>query len=53
MYEKSVKRHLMHGSTTCSYFATVHLESSKVLVDVIRSLGQRAYVGKVLDLVML
>ncbi|CAM9679723.1 unnamed protein product [Sphacelaria rigidula] len=47
VYEKAVRRHLMYGSTTCSYFATVHLEATKVLVDVIRGLGQRAFVGKV------
>lgn len=47
VYEKSVRRHLMCGTTTCSYFATIHLEATKVLVDVIRGVGQRAYVGKV------
>ncbi|CAM9893902.1 unnamed protein product, partial [Ectocarpus sp. 4 AP-2014] len=46
-YQKCVRRHLTCGTTTCSYFASLHLEGTKVLVDVIRGLGQRAYVGKV------
>lgn len=37
----------MNGTTTCSYLASIHLEGTKVLVDVIRGLGQRAFVGKV------
>eukprot|EP00904_Undaria_pinnatifida_P002954 jgi/Undpi1/1265/HiC_scaffold_11.g04657.m1 len=47
VYQKAVRRHLKYGTTTCSYFATVHLEATKVLIDVVRGLGQRAYVGKV------
>lgn len=47
VYQKAVRRHLTCGTTTCSYFASLHLEGTKVLVDVIRGLGQRAYVGKV------
>lgn len=35
------------GSTTVVYFGTIHLESTKLLVDIIEKLGQRAYVGKV------
>jgi len=30
IYSKSVRRHLMNGTTTCSYFATLHLDASKV-----------------------
>ena len=47
VYQKSVARHLKNGTTTCSYFATLHLEASKLLVDIIHEQGQRAYVGKV------
>eukprot|EP00903_Cladosiphon_okamuranus_P022459 g20657.t1 len=47
VYQKAVRRHLACGTTTCSYFSSLHLEGTKVLVDVIRGLGQRAYVGKV------
>lgn len=47
VYSKAVQRHLFNGTTTCSYFATVHLEACKVLTDIIEELGQRGYVGKV------
>ncbi|RLN96654.1 hypothetical protein BBJ28_00020330 [Nothophytophthora sp. Chile5] len=47
VYEKAVRRHLHNGTTTCSYFATVHLDACKVLADVVEELGQRGYVGKV------
>eukprot|EP00599_Poterioochromonas_sp_BG-1_P014386 CAMPEP_0173162778 /NCGR_PEP_ID=MMETSP1105-20130129/19519_1 /TAXON_ID=2985 /ORGANISM="Ochromonas sp., Strain BG-1" /LENGTH=617 /DNA_ID=CAMNT_0014082691 /DNA_START=170 /DNA_END=2023 /DNA_ORIENTATION=+ len=46
-YEKSIKRHLKCGTTFASYFATIHLNACKVLVDVINEVGQRAHVGKV------
>jgi len=46
-YGKSVKRHLSYGSTTCSYFATIHTPAALVLADVCKHLGQRAFVGKV------
>eukprot|EP00033_Pygsuia_biforma_P001159 GCRY01001319.1.p1 GENE.GCRY01001319.1~~GCRY01001319.1.p1 ORF type:complete len:448 (-),score=114.31 GCRY01001319.1:30-1373(-) len=47
MYNLSVGRHLQNGTTTISYFGTIHLDACKVLVDVVRKLGQRAFVGKV------
>ncbi|KAG7380840.1 hypothetical protein PHYPSEUDO_006733 [Phytophthora pseudosyringae] len=47
VYEKAVRRHLNNGTTTCSYFATVHLDACKVLTDVLEQVGQRGYVGKV------
>ncbi|CAI5724695.1 unnamed protein product [Hyaloperonospora brassicae] len=47
VYDKAVRRHLNNGTTTCSYFATVHLDACKVLVDVVEQSGQRAFVGKV------
>ena len=47
VYQRSVRRSLVNGTTTCSWFATLHLEASKVLVDVVREIGQRAHVGKV------
>ncbi|KAI7850991.1 guanine deaminase [Circinella umbellata] len=46
-YTKVVSRFLRNGTTTCSWFATIHLEACKILVDTIQRLGQRAYVGKV------
>ena len=51
VYEKSIKRHLKCGTTFASYFATLHLEASKLLVDVINSVGQRAFVGKVRNMI--
>ncbi|DAZ97701.1 TPA: hypothetical protein N0F65_009600 [Lagenidium giganteum] len=47
VYEKAVKRHLFNGTTTCSYFATVHLDACKVLTDIVHDMGQRGHVGKV------
>lgn len=47
VYEQSVTRHLRNGSTTCSYFATIHKEASQELVRIARDMGQRVYVGKV------
>eukprot|EP00636_Phaeomonas_parva_P000135 CAMPEP_0118867778 /NCGR_PEP_ID=MMETSP1163-20130328/11251_1 /TAXON_ID=124430 /ORGANISM="Phaeomonas parva, Strain CCMP2877" /LENGTH=1045 /DNA_ID=CAMNT_0006802227 /DNA_START=145 /DNA_END=3281 /DNA_ORIENTATION=+ len=47
VYSKAVRRHLRGGTTTVSYFASLHLEATKLLVDVVRRAGQRAYVGKV------
>lgn len=47
VYMRCVARHVLNGTTTCSYFGTIHLESSKLLVDVVRRYGQRAWVGKV------
>jgi len=47
VYTKAVNRSLSFGTTTGCYFASIHLEATKVLVDVISKLGQRAFVGKV------
>ena len=47
IYTKAVKRHLMNGTTTCCYYGTIHLSSSKILTNIIHKIGQRAYIGKV------
>ena len=47
VYSKLVRRLLDNGTTTSVYYASIHLEATKVLVDVCRELGQRAIVGKV------
>ncbi|KAJ3338373.1 hypothetical protein HDU93_009609 [Gonapodya sp. JEL0774] len=47
MYEKVVDTHIAAGTTTASYFGTIHLESSKVLANILEEKGQRAFVGKV------
>ena len=41
-----MRRHVACGSTTCSYFGTLHLEASKVLADVVEQQGQRAHACK-------
>ncbi|KAI7869390.1 guanine deaminase [Spinellus fusiger] len=46
-YTKAVSRFLRNGTTTCSWFATVHLQACQRLTDIIEQLGQRAYIGKV------
>jgi guanine deaminase len=47
IYDNAVRSHLRNGSTTVSYFATIHTDACKVLVNVVRDRGQRALVGKV------
>ena len=44
VYGRAVRAHLKHGTTTVSYFATIHKEACNVLVDICRELGQRAFV---------
>ncbi|KAJ3062716.1 hypothetical protein HDU98_001426 [Podochytrium sp. JEL0797] len=46
-YLTAVSRFLLNGTTTASYFATIHLSSTKTLVDVVMQLGQRGFIGKV------
>src|SRR5579871_1398180 len=47
LYTRMVRRMLRNGTTTALYFATIHLEASKILADICNSYGQRAYVGKI------
>jgi len=47
LYTRLVQRMLRNGTTTAQYFATIHLEASKILADICNNFGQRAYVGKV------
>jgi guanine deaminase len=37
---------LVNGTTTCVYFATLHLEPCQILVDACLESGQRALIGK-------
>ncbi|KAK9760485.1 hypothetical protein K7432_015431 [Basidiobolus ranarum] len=46
-YSKVVDRLVRGGTTAASYYATIHLESSKILADIVEKKGQRALVGKV------
>ncbi|UJR17185.1 hypothetical protein I4U23_004080 [Adineta vaga] len=47
LYTKLVSRLLRNGTTTVQYFATIHLEATKLLADICQEKGQRAYIGKV------
>ena len=38
---------MANGTTTATYFATIHLESSEILADLVTRIGQRAFIGKV------
>ncbi|KAG0144000.1 hypothetical protein CROQUDRAFT_47962 [Cronartium quercuum f. sp. fusiforme G11] len=46
MFSKVVRRLLNVGTTTCSYFSSIHLSAAKVLASVCHEAGQRALVGK-------
>ncbi|XP_003383532.1 PREDICTED: guanine deaminase-like [Amphimedon queenslandica] len=47
VYQSVVKRTINNGTTTASYFATIHVESAIELCKIIAQCGQRALVGKV------
>jgi len=38
---------IAHGTTTAVYYATIHQEATRILVDTCLAYGQRAFVGKV------
>lgn len=46
-YRKVVKRLLKNGTTTASYFATIHYEATEILCNIVAELGQRGFIGKV------
>jgi len=46
-YEALVTDLIANGTTTALYFATQHLEATKLLADICAAHGQRALVGKV------
>ncbi|SPO35978.1 related to guanine deaminase [Pseudozyma flocculosa] len=45
-YESVVQRLIDSGTTTACYYATLHLEASKILAEICNERGQRAFVGK-------
>jgi len=45
-YDSMIKRYLKMGTTTACYFGSIHLESNKILVNLLQDIGQRAFVGK-------
>lgn len=47
IYSKVIDRTLSYGTTTASYYATIHPEATKLLADLALSKGQRAFVGRV------
>ncbi|XP_013399079.1 guanine deaminase-like isoform X1 [Lingula anatina] len=47
VYQKAVKRVLKNGTTTACYFATIHVDATLKLCDIVENAGQRAYIGKV------
>lgn len=47
VYGRCVRKTLSHGTTTASYFATVDVAATNLLVDICYGLGQRALVGRV------
>ncbi|KAI8084841.1 uncharacterized protein BX664DRAFT_337908 [Halteromyces radiatus] len=47
IYQVLVRRLLRNGTTTAVYFASIHLEATKILADTTLTMGQRALVGLV------
>jgi guanine deaminase len=47
VYRKVVERTLSNGTTTASYFTTMHKEASIIMADMVEAYGQRALIGKV------
>lgn len=47
MYKDLVTSLLANGTTTATYFGTIHLEATKLLADTALAHGQRAVIGKV------
>lgn len=47
IYETIVTKTIANGTTTASYFATIHEPASNVLFDICLEKGQRAFIGKV------
>ncbi|KAI1465737.1 guanine deaminase [Daldinia caldariorum] len=47
VYTRCIQRTLSHGTTTATYYATIHVPSTNLLADLCLSLGQRAFVGRV------
>ena len=47
VYNACVARTLSHGTTTASYFATIHVASTNLLADICLEKGQRAFIGRV------
>jgi guanine deaminase len=42
-----VSRTLSHGTTTCAYYATIHVPATNLLAEICLKRGQRALIGRV------
>lgn len=47
IYDRVISRTLSCGTTTASYFATLHVPATNLLADLAFQKGQRAYIGRV------
>ncbi|KAF2033669.1 guanine deaminase [Setomelanomma holmii] len=47
IYQNFVARTLSHGTTTCAYYATIHVPATNLLANICLKRGQRALVGRV------
>jgi guanine deaminase len=47
IYTKVINRTLGYGTTTASYYATIHTNATNLLADLCLKLGQRSFIGKV------
>lgn len=47
VYTNFVLRTLSHGTTTCCYYATIHVTTTNALAKICHSFGQRAFIGRV------
>ncbi|EHY54482.1 hypothetical protein HRR76_002774 [Exophiala dermatitidis] len=47
VYNRVVSRTLANGTTTASYYATIHVAATNLLADTAFARGQRAYIGRV------
>ncbi|KAJ5106991.1 hypothetical protein N7456_003666 [Penicillium angulare] len=47
VYDEVVARTLAHGTTTASYFATIHVPATNALAKLCQIHGQRAFIGRV------
>ena len=47
VYNRVVSRTIAHGTTTASYYATIHVSATNALAGIAFDRGQRAYIGRV------
>ena len=47
VYTRVISRTLAHGTTTASYYATIHVPATNLLATLAFNLGQRAFIGRV------